>query len=80
MRVRISAFTNGFVYPCASPENTQLFEGPIEPNQAARVATPAACVCIDHTFDDFPDSDWSTAQTFCRQLWMCAGRGSARHC
>src|SRR5690349_13258480 len=59
MRVRVSEFTNGFVYPCTSSMNTLLFEGALEPGQWVTIRTPARVVCVQHTYDNFPDLEWS---------------------
>ena len=79
LRVRIAAFTTGFVFPCSSSSNTQLFEGSLEPGGEARVSTPAGCVCVQHTYDDFPESNWSMGLSACRPL-ICEGYTRARRC
>ena len=79
MRVRIAAFKSNFVYPCSSPDNIQIFEGPVEPGASVRVETAAGCVCVAHTFDDSPDLNWSMGQSECRPQ-LCLGRGRAKRC
>ena len=54
-----AGFTNGFVFPCSSSLNTPLFEGPLEPGQQVLLRTADSCVCIELTYDDFPDSNSS---------------------
>jgi hypothetical protein len=73
MRVRVAAFTNGFVYPCSSTLNTQLFEGALEPGQWVAMWSPAECVCVQHSYGDFPDLNWSPSQGYCRSVG-CRGR------
>jgi hypothetical protein len=79
IRVRIAAFTNGFVFPCSSTSNTELWEGPLEPGQQAGIRTPEGCVCVQHTYEDFPDINWSMGETACRPM-VCIGWGRARYC
>lgn len=80
MRVRAAGFTNGFVFPCSSSLNTQLFEGPVEPGQQVPLRTADGCVCIEHTYDDFPESNWSVGQVACSRRFLCVGGRGARRC
>jgi hypothetical protein len=79
MRVRVADFTNGFVYPCSSSMNKQLFDGALEPGQRVTMQTSATCVCVQHSYDDFPDLNWSMGQTACRPV-VCWGFGKGRYC
>jgi hypothetical protein len=70
MRVRVAA---GVVGPCSSSSNTPLFDGQIASNQQVILETAENCVCVEHTYDDFPDSNWSEPLIACHVM-ICAGR------
>lgn len=76
MRARVAV---GTVLPCSSPSNTILFDGPLAPGQVATLQTDASCVCVEHTFDDFPDKNWSAPETVCRPT-VCTGAGRSHAC
>lgn len=76
MRARVAV---GSVFPCSSSSNTQLFDGPLAPGQEIALTTAADCVCVEHTFDDFPEKNWSSSETFCRPV-VCTGGGRTRVC
>lgn len=79
MRVRVAEFTNGFVYPCTSSMNTLLFEGALAPGQWVTIMTPARVVCVQHTYDNFPDLEWSMGQVAERPV-VCRRSGRAKYC
>ena len=70
MRLRVAA---GVVGPCTSPSNTPLFDGTIGPGQQIVLGTSENCVCVEHTFGDFPDANWSESQIACHVM-SCIGR------
>jgi hypothetical protein len=57
----------GPVLPCDASENTPLFKGWMAPGRSAVLTANAGCVCFQHTYDDFPGVNWSTAQMVCRR-------------
>jgi hypothetical protein len=57
----------GPTLPCDASENRPLVKGWMQPNQSARAMSTTGCVCVQHTYDDFPDVNWSTAQMVCRR-------------
>ncbi len=69
----------GNVLPCTSSSNTLLYAGPLAAGQELRLETPADCICVEHTFDDFPDKNWSAPETVCRPV-VCTGAGRTRAC
>jgi hypothetical protein len=79
MRVLVAGFTAGFVFPCSSFSNTQLFEGKLEPGQQVARGTADSCICVAHTYDDFPDANWSMGQVACRPM-ICTRFGRAKRC
>jgi hypothetical protein len=70
MRLRVSA---GVVGPCSSPSNTPLFDGTIGPGQQIVLGASENCVCVEHTYGDFPDANWSEPQIACHVM-VCTGR------
>jgi hypothetical protein len=74
VRVRVAA---GAVLPCSSSSNTELFEGPIEPGQLLTITTPASVVCIQQTYEGFPDTDWSIGRVIQRPAF-CTPTGCLR--
>jgi hypothetical protein len=70
MRLRVAS---GVVGPCSSASNTPLFDGRIAPGQQVILGTTENCVCVEHTYDDFPDSNWSMGQIACHVM-TCVGR------
>jgi hypothetical protein len=55
-RVRVAA---GSVIPCESSANTQLFEGPLEPGASVSFTSPQGLVCVQQTYEDFPEVGWN---------------------
>jgi hypothetical protein len=70
MRLRVAA---GVVGPCESLSNERLFDGTLAPGQRVVLQTAQGCVCIEHTYDDFPDANWAPTMFACRPV-ICAGR------
>ena len=59
IRVRVAI---GQALPCSSSSNQLLFDGPIEPGQSVQTETPQVPVCVEHTYGDFPDTEWSRGE------------------
>lgn len=57
----------GRVGPCDSNYNARLFKGRVEAGQTLRLMTPYGCVCYRHTYDDFPEINWSPSTVTCRR-------------
>jgi hypothetical protein len=55
VRVRISA---GTTLPCDSTANTPIFEGKVQPGWTATWMVSTSAVCIEQTYDNFPDVGW----------------------
>ena len=67
VRVRVAA---GTAAPCDSSANTRLFEGKVKPNWGDTWWVSTACICVEQTYDDFPDVDWGPARIECRPMVM----------
>jgi hypothetical protein len=75
IQVEIAA---GRVGPCDSSYNARLFHGWVEGGRRIRVMSPYGCVCYRHTYDDFPQVNWSPATVTCRR--SCAVQGGYGFC
>jgi hypothetical protein len=76
VKIRVAA---GVVMPCDSMSNEKVYAGPIEANQKLALSTPAECVCVEHTYDDFPVVGWGAAFVVCRRQ-ICVGPRWHRQC
>ncbi len=76
---------DGAVLPCDSKENTLLFEGKLEPGASVRSTSKRGIVCIQQTYDDFPETGWNIGSinngTEChlggtakKPRWICVQR------
>ena len=63
----------GRVGPCDSAYNARLFHGWVEPGRTLRVLSPYGCVCYRHTYDDFPQVNWSPSTVTCRRICTVQG-------
>ena len=48
----------------------QLFDGAFETGQWVTIQTSATCVCVEHTYDNFPNLNWWERRHVAR---CCAG-------
>jgi hypothetical protein len=76
VRLRVA---QGVTFPCDSTNNRVLVDGKFNPGEVARTTTVDACVCVQQTFEPFPDEDWSQSGLACRPL-NCTGAGRAKRC
>jgi len=63
IRVRVAA---GNVQPCDSGSNRILYDDTLKPNATLDFMVSAGCICVEQTYDDFPDTDWSQSHLECR--------------
>jgi hypothetical protein len=75
VRVEIAG---GRVGPCDSSYNVPLFSGWVDAGQTVHVKSPYGCVCYRHTYDDFPQVNWSPSTVTCRR--SCAVYGGWGRC
>lgn len=76
VRVRVSA---GMAMPCDSSESRGLIDGKYDPGEVVRATSTEDCVCVQHTYEPFTDTDWSDAKLVCRPMncerlkgdWRC---------
>jgi hypothetical protein len=68
----------GRVGPCDSGYNVPLFKGWVEGGRTLRVLSSYGCVCYRHTYDDFPQVNWSPSTVACRR--MCTVHGGFGLC
>jgi len=69
----------GTTQPCDSGDNRMLVRGKFAPGAIVRATSPDACVCVQQTYDSFPDIDWAPGAIVCRPQ-ICQGVGRARRC
>ena len=62
--VRIE-LSEGHTKPCDSNETKRLFVGWIQPGTRWTTTVGSHCVCMRHTFDNFPNTNWSGSHLFC---------------
>ena len=67
VRVRVAV---GTAAPCDSSANTPIFEGKVAPNWGNTWMVASACICVEQTYDDFPDTSWGQARIECRPMVM----------
>jgi hypothetical protein len=73
VRIRVA---EGRTFPCDSADNRPLVQGKFNPGQVVRSQTADNCVCLQQTYEPFPDVDWAPAARVCRpQICKRAGRG-----
>ena len=70
VQVEIAA---GRVGPCDSAYNARLFHGWVDPGKTLRVMSPYGCICYRHTYDDFPQVNWSPSTVTCRRICTVQG-------
>jgi hypothetical protein len=59
--------STGSIYPCDASENKILLKAWMGAGQSVQLYSNVGCVCLQHTYDDFPGVDWSLPRTFCRR-------------
>jgi hypothetical protein len=57
----------GRVGPCDSSYNVRLFKEWMDAGRTVRLMSPYGCVCYRHTYDDFPQINWSPSTVVCRR-------------
>ena len=57
----------GSAYPCDASENKILVKAWMQAGQSVQLYSNVGCVCLQHTYDDFPGVNWSLPRTFCRR-------------
>ena len=67
VRVRVAA---GVTAPCDSSANTQIFEGKVAPGWGNTWLVSTACICVEQTYEDFPDVGWGEAHIECRPMTL----------
>jgi hypothetical protein len=70
---------DGTTFPCDSTNNRMLVQGKFNPGNVVLAVTSNSCLCVQQTFEPFPDTDWSAPALACRPL-VCSGTGRARRC
>jgi hypothetical protein len=68
VRVEIAA---GVVNPCDSSWNVPLYRGKMNPGDVIFLQSPASCICWRQTYDNFPDTNWSTSRITCKTGVTC---------
>ena len=63
----------GRVGPCDSAYNAPLFKGWVDAGRTIRFMSPYGCVCYRHTYDDFPQVNWSPSTVTCRRSCTVLG-------
>ena len=76
VRIRIA---QGTTLPCDSIDNKMLVQGRFSPGEVVRTKVPDNCVCLQQTYEPFPDVDWAAASLVCRPQ-ICTGVGRMRRC
>ncbi len=69
----------GTTLPCDSGDDRVLVRGKFNAGEVVRASTTDACVCIQQTYQPFPDVDWAPAGVVCRPQ-SCVGAGKAKRC
>jgi hypothetical protein len=64
VRVQI-ALAPEHALPCDASENTMVFDGMVDPRVGLALSVEMGPLCVQHTFDDFPESHWGKPQ-----LWI----------
>jgi hypothetical protein len=76
-RVRLAA---GFVLPCDASSNTILFEGPISADSTIRITGPDGFVCVQQTYEDFPDVGWGLGFIAWGDCYGWGGKKNGPYC
>ncbi|GAC1394708.1 MAG: hypothetical protein NVSMB47_04050 [Polyangiales bacterium] len=77
LRVRVAS---GNVAPCDSLADESIFSDTLKPGAVVeRALTVGECVCVEQTYEPFPDVGWGQARFQCRPV-ICHGSGKARLC
>jgi hypothetical protein len=76
VRLRVA---KGSTLPCDSGDNQMLVEGKFAPGELVRTSTPEACVCVQQTYEPFPDIDWAEGALVCRPQ-ICTWAGRSKRC
>lgn len=65
VRVRVS---EGMAMPCDSSDARVIILGKYEPGEVLQATSSEDCVCVQHTYEPFSDTDWSDAKLICRPM------------
>lgn len=76
VRLRIA---NGSTLPCDSGDDQMLVAGKFAPGDLVRTSTSEACVCVQQTYEPFPDVDWAEGSLVCRPQ-ICTWAGRSKRC
>ena len=69
---------DGSVMPCDSTDNRLLYRGWLSLGSTLTLAS-SGTVCFRQTYDDFPETNWSTSRTLTSEM-ICSGAGRGRVC
>ena len=67
IRVQIALSPQGAL-PCDSSDNTMVFDGMVEPRAGIALKVDAGTLCVRHTYDDFPESNWGRSELWIRRF------------
>ena len=62
------AFSPVGTTPCDSSDNEMLFDGVVDPKAPLALMIERSPICVRHTFDDFPESNWGRSALWYRRL------------
>jgi hypothetical protein len=55
------------VTPCDASENTMVFDEMVDPRAGIALSVEAGPLCVRHTYDDFPETNWGKPQLWIRR-------------
>ncbi len=73
VRVQLSLDTSGGS-SCGESSERKIADAMVDPKKPLVAVTSAECVCVRHTYDNFPTLNWAPGSVACRPV-LCDGRG-----
>jgi hypothetical protein len=69
VRLQVALSPSG-AKPCDSSDNGILYDGMIDPGEDVTLSVGPGPICVRHTYDDFPGSNWGPSVLWFRRPTM----------
>ena len=66
VRLQVARSPNG-AQPCDSSDNEMVYDGMIDPREPLTLSVESGPICVQHTVDDFPGSNWDRSELWFRR-------------
>jgi hypothetical protein len=66
VRLQVALSPSGAL-PCDSSDNEMVYDGMIDPRKPVTLSIGSGPICVRHTLDDFPESNWDRSELWFRR-------------